>query len=121
MTSDGYEDYRVPVAEQDRTKAGVALHVVSALSGVPVAQMTRLRTTPRATRARWIAMYLAHVAFGWTLERVGHVFGLNRATAGTACRWVEDERDQLEFDRVVDGMERTIGALFALPRIEVQP
>jgi len=114
-------DYRVPVSEQDRTKAGVALHVVSAATGVPVEAMLRTqRLSPRACRSRWMAMYLAHVSFGWTLERVGHVFGLNRATAGIACRWVEDERDRRDFDRVVDGLERAIGALYALPRIEVR-
>lgn len=115
-----HPDYRVPVSEQDRTKAGVALHLVSATTGVPVEAMTRQRLTPRATRSRWMALYLAHVSFGWTLERVGHVFGLNRATAGIACRWVEDERDRLDFDRVVDGMERAISALYALPRVEVR-
>ena len=48
------------------------------------------------------------------------MFGLNRATAGIACRWVEDERDRLDFDCVVDGMERAISALYALPRVEVR-
>ena len=56
--------------------------------GVPATEMLRReRTRPRACRARWSAMYLAHVSFGWPLERVGHAFGLNRATAAAACRW----------------------------------
>ena len=33
------------------------------------------------------------VAFGWTMERVSHVFCVNRASVGAACRWVEDERE----------------------------
>ena len=60
-----HPDYRVPVSEQDRTKAGVALHLVSATTGVPVEAMTRPhRLSPRATRSRWLALYLAHVSFG---------------------------------------------------------
>ena len=117
----GPPDYRVPVSQQDRTKAGVALHMVSATTGVPVEQMVSpRRLSPTACRTRWMAMYLAHVSFGWTLERVGHVFGLNRATAAIACRWVEDERDRLDFDRLVEGMEKAIETLYDLPRLEVR-
>ena len=63
------------------------------------------RTRPRACRARWSAMYLAHVSYGWPLERVGHAFGLNRATASTACRWAEDARDDDRYDAVMDGLD----------------
>mgnify|MGYP006181432021 CR=1 FL=1 len=38
-------------------------------------------------RARWLAMYLSYVTFGWPMDRVAHAFGLNRATAAAACRW----------------------------------
>ena len=64
--------------------------------------LRRERVRPRACRARWSAMYLAHVSFGWPLERVGHAFGLNRATASTACRWAEDARDEPIDDWAVD-------------------
>ena len=115
-------DYRVPVSDTDRTKAQVALNVVAAATGVSTAQMVRpQRLTPRATRARWVALYLAHVSFGWTLERVAHVFGVSRSTTGIACHWVEGERDRRGFDGVLDGMERCIQSLYALPRLEVRP
>jgi hypothetical protein len=116
------DDYRVPVSDADRTKAAVAMNLVAAATGVSTAQMLRpQRLTPKATRARWVAIYLAHVSFAWTLERAAHVFGVNRATAGIACRWVEEARDQSVFDGVLDGMERCIQALYALPRLEVRP
>ena len=110
------EIYTVPVTAADRTKAGVAIHLVAARTAVPADQLTRRdRLPPRACRARWIAMYLSHVAFGWTLERVAHVFGLNRATAGAACRWVEDERDRAAFDQLLDTLEDCIRSLYAAP------
>lgn len=116
------ETYRVPVTAGDRTKAGVAIHLVAARTALPAEQLSRPdRLPPRACRGRWIAMYLAHVAFGWTLERVAHVFGLNRATAGAACRWVEDERDRPGFDQMMDTLERCIQALYEAPAWTLEP
>lgn len=44
-------------------------------------------------RARQRAMYLAHVAFGLSLTRVGACFGRDRTTVRHACALVEDSRD----------------------------
>jgi chromosomal replication initiation ATPase DnaA len=97
------EAYLVPVGQADRIKADLAVHVVAAAFGVPAERMmARGRTEPIACRARRVAIYLVHVTYGWTLERVGHVFRVNRATAGTACRWVEDRRDEPVFDQTVE-------------------
>ncbi len=114
------EDYRVPVGEDDRIKAGVAIHLVAARTGTQPDRMTRGgRLDPRTSKARWLAMYLSHVAFGWTLERVGHVFGLNRATAGAACRWAEEARDILAIDDLMTELEACIQALYQAPRCEL--
>jgi chromosomal replication initiation ATPase DnaA len=116
------EPYRVPVTDADRTRAGLALQIVALVTGVPAEAMTRReRLNPRACRARWTAMYLSHVSYGWPLERVGHVFGLNRATAGIACRWVEDERDRPAFDALLDRMEAVLRGLIETPRFELTP
>ena len=96
-------------AGEDRIRAGLALTMVAASTGVPVEQMTpRARLEGRACRARWVAMYLAHVTFGWPVERVGHAFGLNRTTAAQACRWVEDERDCRLLDELLEHLERCV-------------
>ena len=117
------ETYTVPVAEADRIKAGLAIHLVAARTGASAGRMARpgrsSRLDPRTCRARWLAMYLAHISFGWTLERVGHVFGLNRATAGTACRWAEDERDRAAIDDLLSQLEALIQSLYAQPRCEL--
>lgn len=100
------EAYVVPVMEADRIRAGLALQLVAASTGIPAETMTgRDRLPPVACRARWLAIYLAHIAFGWPLERVAHAFGVNRATASTACRWIEDERDRPVLDALLDRLE----------------
>ena len=114
------ERYRVPVMEADRSKAGLAVHLVATATGLSADRITagdRLRDVH--CRARWLAMYLSHIAFGWPLDRVGHVFGVNRATAGNACRWVEDERDRPELDALLDRLESLLAGLFEAPRCEL--
>lgn len=114
------EPYRAPVREEDRIRTGLALHLVAASTGATVEEMTARgsRLRPLACRARWLALYLAHVGFGWPLERVADAFGLNRATASAACRWVEDERDRPGLDGMLDRLERCMNDLLEAPREE---
>lgn len=116
------ETYRVLVTEGDRIRAGAALSLSALAFHIPVEEMSRReRVRPRACRARWSAMYLAHVSYGWPLERVAHAFGLNRATASTACRWAEDERDRGDYDRLMDGLEGALRAVMELPLVDLAP
>ncbi|WP_312135757.1 chromosomal replication initiator DnaA [Brevundimonas sp. BH3] len=116
------EVYRVPVLEGDRICADAALSLTALAFRIPVEEMTRReRIRLRACRARWSAMYLAHVSFGWPLERVAHAFGLNRATASTACRWAEDERDRADYDHLMEGLEKALKRLLELPRVDLAP
>lgn len=110
--------YRVPVAEDDRIRAGLALQLVAAATGVSTERMKGDRLAPPACRARWLALYLSHVAFGWPLERVGHAFALNRATVGAACRWAEDARDRPAMDALLDRLEEVARAVLDAPRWE---
>ncbi|MGK2910472.1 MAG: hypothetical protein ACSLE1_11835 [Sphingobium sp.] len=112
-------EYRVPVSANDRMRAGLALQLIALSIGVPVEEMAGPRLALKACRARWLAMYLAHVGFGWPLERVSHAFGLNRATAGVACRWAEDARDDPALDALLDRLERTIRDICDTPRLEL--
>ena len=70
------------------------------------------RGRARAAFARQVAMYLAHVACGFTLTEVGEVFSRDRTTVAHACSRVEDLRDDAAFDRSLDLLE---GVLRALP------
>lgn len=112
--------YRGPATGGDRLKAGLALQMVAAATGVPVEQMSGpVRRSGQACRARWLAMYLTHVVFGWPIERVGSAFGMNRATAAQACRWAEDERDRPWLDDLLNLLERLLRDLFDAPRCEL--
>ena len=85
-----------------RAAAGARLAeaATAAAAGIPLA---RLRAANRGRKpialARQTAMYLAHIAFGFSLTRVGICFGRDRTTVRHACALIEDRRDDpgLEF------------------------
>lgn len=58
--------------------------------------------------ARQVAMYLAHVGYGHSLTRVGHLFQRDRTTVSHACAVVEDKRDDPAFDYVLELLERLV-------------
>ncbi|RYE35371.1 MAG: chromosomal replication initiator DnaA [Hyphomicrobiales bacterium] len=80
--------------------ARLAEAAIVAAIRIPVAG---LRAASRGRKsialARQTAMYLAHVAFGLSLTRVGICFGRDRTTVRHACALIEDRRDDpaLEF------------------------
>ncbi|MBB5746848.1 helix-turn-helix domain-containing protein [Brevundimonas variabilis] len=116
------ERYRVRVAEGDQIKAGLAMQMVALATCIPSDRMvSRQRQAPQVCRARWLSMYLTHVGFGWSLERVGHAFGFNRSTVAMACRWAEDARDRPELDAVIERMEATIRDICEGPALVLAP
>lgn len=58
--------------------------------------------------ARQVAMYVAHVAMGISLNQVAQNFGRDRTTARHACRVVEDRRDEPAFDERMRGVESAL-------------
>jgi len=55
--------------------------------------------------ARQTGMYLARVTLGMTLADAGLLFARDRTTAAHACRLVEDLRDDVRFDALLDAIE----------------
>jgi len=116
------DDYRVPVTEGDRIRAGLAMQMIAMACGMaPDRWGERRRLGLRGCRARWLSMYLTHVGFGWPLERVGHAFGVNRATVGIGCRWAEEARDDPAIDSLLDRLEQAIRDLCEAPKAELAP
>ena len=114
--------YRVPVTEPDRVRAGLVQQLIALCFGLPVEDIRAPgRLGLKGCRARWTALYLAHVGYGWPLERVSHVFGVNRATAGQGCRWAEDARDDPEFDNLLDRLTDLIRDVCETPKVELRP
>lgn len=111
--------YRVPVTGADRARAGLALHLAAALAGIAPEAAARGKGGTVACKARWLALYLAHVGLGWTLDRVAHAFGVTRSTATAACRWAEDARAARRFDDAVDRLEALMREAFDGPELEM--
>jgi hypothetical protein len=90
--------------------------VATALGRYPAG---RFRTCPQvvpgparaAAFARQIAMYLAHVGFGLSMAEVGRAFGRDRTTVVHACHLIEDRRDEVHFDQMLDHLEQAATAL----------
>jgi chromosomal replication initiation ATPase DnaA len=61
--------------------------------------------------ARQVAMYLTHVGFGLSLQRVGIAFARDRSTIAHACHAMEDRRDDAAFDDLLDQLEAAIRAV----------
>lgn len=113
------EPYRVLVSEDDRRRADLVIQIVAVRLNTPVQAVARgTRLAPPALRARRVSMYLAHVALGWPLERVGHAFGVHRQTAATACRRIEDARDAAPLDALLDQLEDAIRGVCEAPPLD---
>ena len=74
------------------------------------------RRSRRASRARHVAMYLAHVVFGLKHVAIGLAFGRSRRSVAYACSWVEDARDDPAFDAALAGLEMSAPILLELER-----
>jgi hypothetical protein len=73
-----------------------------------------------AAFARQIAMYLAHVGFGLSMAEVGRAFGRDRTTVVHACHLIEDRRDDVSFDQMLDHLEQAATALHTATSINRQ-
>lgn len=79
---------------QETAAARLAEAAVAACRRIPPRRLRAARRGRRPiSQARQTAMYLAHVAFGMTLTRVGICFGRDRTTVRHACARLEDSRD----------------------------
>jgi chromosomal replication initiation ATPase DnaA len=76
------------------------------------------RGRAKVALARQTAMYLAHVSFSLSLTDVGTLFERDRTTVRHACNLIEDRRDDVDFDLVLELLERAVVALRS-PRFRV--
>lgn len=102
-------------AEMDGREAALVIQMVAAISAVPAPDISSpQRRDMRTSRARSLAMYLAHTALGWPLQRVGQAFGRNRTSVSLACTRVEEARDDQAFDRLLDQLEGCVRLMSGL-------
>lgn len=104
----------VGAAASLRAAAGARLTetVVAGIARIPLSEMRGATRGGRpVATARQLAMYLAHVAFGLSLTRVGTCFGRDRTTVRHACALMEDRRDDLGFECGLNALEAALLAL----------
>lgn len=92
--------------------ARLAEAAVATMTSVPATSLRDARRRGRpVAQARQTAMYLAHVAFGLSLTRVGICFGRDRTTVRHACALIEDGRDDPALELGLGALEAGIVAL----------
>ena len=69
------------------------------------------RGNARAAFARQVAIYLIHTRLGLPYAQAGAHFERDRTTAAHACRVIEDRREDVRFDLILDTLERAIDLL----------
>jgi chromosomal replication initiation ATPase DnaA len=112
-------DRRVRREIERAAQVALTQETIARALSVSVAEM-RAPTRRRApvALARQVAMYLTHVAFGLSLSAVGRHFGRDRTTAAHACRYIEDRRDDPNFDLLLDRLERAVRAMPVIENIQ---
>jgi hypothetical protein len=110
-----------PVAEKPATEptrlCAIAARLAASHYDISLADIgARTRRSRRAARARHVAMYLAHVAFGLSLAAIGIAFGRSRRSTAHACARIEDARDDPAFDAAIAGLEISARILLDLER-----
>lgn len=90
-----------------RLQCRVAVEIAAAFTGVASHRiLSAQRFDAPVSRARHLAMYLAHVAFQLRFGVVGEGFGRDRKSVVYAVARIEDARDDDEFDRQLTQLER---------------
>ncbi|MES2907445.1 MAG: helix-turn-helix domain-containing protein [Pseudomonadota bacterium] len=82
---------------------------------------SKTRGLARVARARQIAMYMAHVALGFSLSNLAKYFGRDRTTITHACNLIEDARDERRFDEQLNTLEEKLLALVPQAKWQVAP
>jgi chromosomal replication initiation ATPase DnaA len=95
-------------------EARLAEVATAAAARIPLAGLRAAnRGRKRIALARQTAMYLAHVAFGLSLTRVGICFGRDRTTVRHACALMEDRRDDPRLEFGLTALEAALLAAMA--------
>tara|TARA_B100000749_G_C18112360_1_gene336379 strand:- start:84 stop:464 length:381 start_codon:yes stop_codon:yes gene_type:complete len=107
------------LSEVDRGRADLLVELVARATHIRKDSLFKTsRGEAAEARARQIAMYLAHVALGCSLTKVGRFFGRDKTTVAYAIRIVEDLRDDPEFEDWLQHLEdayQNLAPIFSEP------
>jgi chromosomal replication initiation ATPase DnaA len=83
--------------------------IVAAAFHTDEAELRRAsRGAAHVALARQVAVYLLHTRFGMSYSTAGACFSRDRTTAAHACRKIEERREDVRFDTLIDCLERVI-------------
>lgn len=90
----------------DRAAVELAVSVASYALGIRTDEIIQeARGSQDVCFARKVAMYLAHVGFEMSLQRVAVAFARDRSTVASACHAIEDRREDAQFDMWIGTLE----------------
>lgn len=95
----------------DIAKARLSCEITAYALAIDEELLGPTRGAPDAALARQLAMYLCHVGFGMSLQRVASAFGRDRSTIAYACHLIEDKRDDAKFDNFTQALENALTAV----------
>lgn len=99
------EDSACTVSYRDAV-CGLCVKTVSMALDMPLRRLqASSRSSAEAALARQIAMYLCHTIFSLLLTEIGIYFQRDRTTVAYACSLVEDKRDEMAFDVLLEQLE----------------
>ncbi|MBZ9600387.1 helix-turn-helix domain-containing protein [Phyllobacterium chamaecytisi] len=102
-------DEEAPVDERLFQLCDGVLDILSAFFNVSGRDLrSHSRCERSVARVRQVGMYVAHVTLALTMSEVGRAFGRDRSTVNHACHLVEDMREDLQFDRIIQTIENII-------------
>ena len=92
--------------QQKRDYCSLSAIIVAKHFGVSIAQMMcKTRAKAKVARARQIAIYLAHTKFSVSYRQAAIFFHRDRTTIAHACKIIEDQRDDQNFDAMITKVE----------------
>ncbi|MEM1371190.1 MAG: helix-turn-helix domain-containing protein [Pseudomonadota bacterium] len=103
-SSNTSDDHRPIMSSTDRETVRILIETAIAdVDAIPIADL-RSTCRERASVAlrRQMAMYLANTEFGLSFTEVGKLFSRDRTTVSHACAVIEDWRDDLAVDQMLE-------------------
>ena len=97
-------------------QVGLAQAVAAHAYGIDIATMQRPGRGSRETsKARQVAMYLAHVGLHVGAVTVARSFGRNHKAVAHACQQIEAAREDPSFNRTLDWLETLVRRASEVP------
>ena len=111
MKSSNYNKEKIIDFQNDCAIVRIVTELIAFSNNIKDDILHPTRGNSKLAFARQIAMYLTHIGFGLSINRVAIAFGRDRSTVTYACSMIEDKRDDTNFDDYLDSLERILNEI----------